>query len=146
MKLLIVCIFLFTISGCSSSSKLNRTALNYNIMITSGGGFTGNYDGVTIDTAGNIKTWSGKTIESAVFKKAGSLTDEEITEINELMIHLRLFEIEYSKPGNISQSLTLIKNSTEHRFSWEGFTPGADVPANLKLFYSKINEIIRNHK
>ena len=140
--LLMIIVF---IPCCSSSRKAiisneSDALLDYNIEISQGGGFTGNYQGYTIDSTGVVKSFEGVISANSQRDEKGKLSQVQISEINKLIPSI--LGIRYKENGNMTTSIVLKKRSDEIRFSWEGITPGKKVPAELANFYEKVNNII----
>lgn len=142
-----VLIIFFGLIGCGSSGEqsLKQSAeptSNYNIVIGSGGGFTGIYNGYYIDTVGNISKWEGRIFAENKLKYIITLSHEQLNKISKLVSDENVLNTSYHKSGNISSSIQFIYKNFKHSVSWSGFEPTDSVPVNIREFHSKLRKII----
>jgi len=140
---------LLIIPACSSSEKMSGAQiqsdlLDYNIILSKGGGFTGNYQGYIIDSTGVVNSFEGIIMLNAQKVYKGTLSKEQINEINKLFP--TILKTSYNESGNMTTSILLNKENTEINFSWPGVVPDKIVPAELVQFYERINKIINHLK
>ncbi len=139
-------IALLTIAGCSTANLIeeagDQSFLDHNIIIGTGGGFTGVYEGYLIDTTGNVFHWEGISFENSVKRYIGTLHTSQIEKIKSLIEDYGVLTTEYSGKGNITTFITLRTEEFAHRVSWVGISPDKKVPESLRAFNSELNEII----
>jgi len=140
---------LLMLPGCSSSGKLNETQnqmalLDYNITLSKGGGFTGVHQGFFIDSTGKVSSFEGIITTNVKNIYKGSLSSEQINEINNLSAGV--VKINYNQNGNMTSSISLKNKFNEFNFSWPGVAPDKNVPAELVQFYEKLSNIINHLK
>lgn len=136
-------IIAFVISLCFTCCSHSINSTNYfNITLSSGGGFTGMYNGYYIDTLGNISSWEGRIFDMAGLKPVGKLTPDKLKELNTKINEKEILNIQYKKPGNIFSSISFKTAIITHAISWSGYEPEQDVPEKIKEFYSYIKTLI----
>ena len=141
----IVLLFGFCLVACSSSERIDNSIkspvyLDYSITISSGGGFTGNHEGIIIDSLGIVSSVQGIILSRSPKIYKGKLGQEQILEINKLLPSI--FNIKYKENGNMTTSITLTKDKKSLSFSWEGIGISKNVPSALAEFYKIINNSI----
>ncbi|MDI6804792.1 MAG: hypothetical protein QME58_13295 [Bacteroidota bacterium] len=139
--LIVLVILSLHILGCSHTQNLSS---RFNVTLTSGGGFTGMYNGYYIDTLGEISRWEGRTYNLASLKPGGKLTPDKLKEMNTKITELELLNVQYNKSGNISSSISISTNISKHTVSWVGVEPEEEVPEKIKEFYYYIKNLINN--
>ncbi|MDI6804575.1 MAG: hypothetical protein QME58_12150 [Bacteroidota bacterium] len=144
-----ISIILITLMECCStidqSQKQRSTqATKYNIVIGTGGGFTGMYNGYYIDTIGNFNSWEGKVFTDTNLKYITTLSREQLDKISELVLNNVVLGTNYKNSGNISSFIQLSYNNFKHSVSWSGFEPDESVPPNIGVFHSQLRKIIND--
>lgn len=136
-----VYLLLLLLWGCSHTQDISSC---FNVTLTSGGGFTGMYNGYYIDTSGTISRWEGRTFNLASLNPVGNLTSDKLKQMNTKITELEILKVQYKKSGNISSSISISTNNFQHTVSWVGIEPERDVPEKIKEFYFYINNLINN--
>lgn len=131
-------ILLFTI-GCSHSNKISN---NFCITLGTGGGFTGLYNGYYIDTLGNISTWEGRKFNIASGISVGKISTSDLQDLNFKIQEMKILNLQFRKSGNISSSISFVKENSVHTISWSGFEPDEQVPQVIRDFYFYIKNLI----
>jgi hypothetical protein len=149
ISFIFVSITLLNMIGCGSSKEqsLKQTTelpSSYNIVIGSGGGFTGMYSGYYIDTLGNISKWDGRVFSDKNLKYISTLNSEQLIKISKLVADKNVLNTSYNKLGNVSSSIQIIFKNLSHSISWTGFEPSDSVPVNIREFYSMLRKIIND--
>ncbi|MBU1422962.1 MAG: hypothetical protein KKG06_07240 [Bacteroidetes bacterium] len=147
INFIFISIILFNLIGCCSSkdqSPKQTTAqtAKYNIVIGSGGGFTGIYSGYYIDTLGNITSWEGRVFADTNLKYITTLSREQLDKISKLVLDKNVLNTNYKNSGNISSYIQLSCKNLKHSVSWSGFEPNESVPVNIREFHSQLRKII----
>jgi hypothetical protein len=146
LKMYLSIALLAVAAGCSTASLLNEkeeTAfLSHDIIIGTGGGFSGVYEGYLIDTVGNVQHWEGIAFEHSTKNYIGSLKKNQIEKIKSMIEESGVLKTEYSGKGNITTFITIRGNESAHRISWVGISPDRKVPEIIRAFNSELNEII----
>jgi len=152
MRISIIFFLLYAVlifsGGCAGSKKMSveKQMLHYSVILSSGGGFTGRYEGKVIDTTGIISTWSGRIFSTSDKKVVDSLSQNQIKILNTFFDENRLEDFTYREVGNMTTSLSLLSANKEINFSWKEQPPPERVPAKVKeLYYLIINEIANTH-
>ena len=149
LSLIFVSITLFNLVGCGSSKEKSlkqstELTSSYNIVIGSGGGFTGIYGGYYLDTLGNISKWEGRVFSDKNLKYISTLNPEQLHKISKLISDKDVLNTSYNKSGNISSSIQFSSKYLTHSVSWSGFEPTNSVPINIREFYSTLRKIIND--
>ncbi|MDP2207279.1 MAG: hypothetical protein Q8K98_00715 [Bacteroidota bacterium] len=141
-----VCISIIwiTLMGCYSSKPATPKTMKYNIIIGTGGGFTGIYNGYYIDTIGNISSWEGRIFTNTNLKYITTLSREQLDKISGLVLDNDVPGTNYKNSGNIYSFIQLSYNNFKHSVSWSGFEPDESVPTNIKEFHSQLRKIIND--
>ena len=137
--------------GCSSSGKTeNKNSINnimeYSIIIGSGGGFTGSYDGHLIDSLGQVFRWSGKTFTTADLTSIGKLSEVELQSAIKSIKESDIMNTSFKEHGNVTTFIRLKKSELEYSVSWIGLEPDNKVPENIRELYSRLKKIIDSLK
>src|SRR5512143_3103954 len=103
--------------GCSSTRPPQQGALPFTIVLGSGGGFTGLYEGYVIDSTGRISQWRGRTFASAEFVAGPLLDDDGREKIRRIVAETGILSVEYRKSGNMISFLAFHRATGEHRIS-----------------------------
>lgn len=130
--------------GCYSSKPATPKTMKYNIIIGTGGGFTGIYNGYYIDTIGNISSWEGRIFTNTNLKYITTLSREQLDKISGLVLDNDVPGTNYKNSGNIYSFIQLSYNNFKHSVSWSGFEPDESVPTNIKEFHSQLRKIIND--
>jgi|GEM_PF-889906 len=141
----IILFSLFVFAGCSSSqqsaSKCDSIFLKYEISFGSGGGFTGERNGYTLDTLGNVEVWHKYSALSTDKHKMGKLTCEQIKYLNNYIDSSKIDSVFYNKKGNVTNFITLKNKTSNVEISWPETLKHDNVPAGIIDFY---NLLVRN--
>ncbi len=128
--------------GCSRQSapvqEEKGTPLHFTIVLGSGGGFAGRYEGYIIDSLGTVSSWQGVTAANAERKEIGRLDSSQRAAIQQMIVGDTLLSITFRQTGNVTSFVTLASGAGEHRFSWTGTNPDEAVPAQIREFYSHL--------
>jgi hypothetical protein len=116
--------------------------LDHDIIIGTGGGFTGVYEGYLIDTVGNVQHWEGIAFENSHKDYIGKLKNSQIEKIKTLIEQTGVLKTNYDGKGNITTFITIRGIDNAHRISWVGISPDRRVPEGIRTFNSQLNEII----
>jgi hypothetical protein len=129
--------------GCSSTRQEQHAELPFTIILGSGGGFTGLYEGYVIDSTGRVMRWKGRTFDGAEHTRQAVLDDDQRKEVQRIVAETGILGAEFSERGNMTSFLTFHLPTGEHRISWHGGAPGPGVPANIREFYNRIREFLQ---
>ncbi|GAB4131227.1 MAG: hypothetical protein Fur0015_05050 [Ignavibacteriales bacterium] len=135
-------VLFFMISGCSHTKKVVNSIqpLKFNIVIGTGGGFSGLYEGKIIDTSGIIYEWKGRTYLSAAKNKIGSISREKIAKINSLFLQDDIFSYSFKESGNLINFLTVTKGNQSTTFTWRESTSNNKLPEKIYQLYNLVIE------
>lgn len=139
LKFIFGCFLLLLTLGCSPKEN---TISRYNITLSSGGGFTGSYNGYYIDTTGTVSQWEGRTFDLSTRKVVTHLSPDKLKEINDKITTLGIMNVNYKISGNISSSISISNNDSTHLITWAGIEPSNDIPENIREFYYYMKNLI----
>ncbi len=145
--LLIALILCATLAGgCTAQKEAERlqgeTPLHFAIILGSGGGFAGRYEGYYVDSLGAVSSWRGVTFGNSARKEIGKFDPGQCAAIQDMIAGDSLLALNFTKAVNLTSFMTLASGAGEHRFSWEGTNPDNAVPAPVRALHSKILEYI----
>lgn len=129
--LLILFTLTITLSGCKSNEKVQRDLSKVQILVGSGGGFTGFYTEYKILGTGKVERYTSKDEKTAAI---GNVPIDSIRVwVNELD-RMNFYGIELNQPGNMSYYLELTEPEKKNRIKWGSATP----PAAVQSLYDRI--------
>jgi len=133
--------------GCCGSKEMKseKQSLSYNIVLGSGGGFTGRYNGKAIDTAGIIFNWEGRTYLTSTKKNIDTLSQNQILKLNTFFSEHALTNYNFKEAGNITSFLTLSDSNNEFTFSWKGTNLPENAPEKIRELYYLVNHAIEQN-
>ena len=153
MRRLFTIIFLsfsvFIFAGCTGSKKITfeKQTLKFTIILGSGGGFTGSYNGKMIDTTGTVYGWEGRTYYTSDKKIVDSLSQNQITKLNTYFSENNFADYSFREVGNMTNFLTLTTLDKKITFSWKESSIPDRVPDKIKeLYYLIINTLNNTSK
>lgn len=137
----------FNSINCSSSGNIGKknsinSTLEYSIIVGSGGGFSGSYEGYLIDSLGQIFNWSGKTFSTADLASIGELNEDEIQTVKTSINDSNILNTSFKEHGNVTTFIRLKNSKFEYSVSWIGLDPDNKVPENIRELYSRLKKII----
>jgi hypothetical protein len=141
MKLLFFCSFvclMFFNSTCQPKNKLGDVA---KVAFGSSGGVTAFKKQYELIASGKLTLIEGQITGNKNSKYVKTLSQKEMREIAKKLESLKLEEVKFNNPGNMSYFLNIIKNdSTKNEITWGG---SDTVPPKVREFYefllSKVN-------
>ena len=139
---------LLSFFGCAGSTNRceEKQLLKYSIILGSGGGFTGAYEGKMIDTLGNIYNWEGRTFITANKKVVDSLSQSQISKLNDFLNENSFENYSFKEVGNMTTFLTLSSSIEDKTFSWKESAIPDRVPAKIKEIYFLIINMLDSKK
>jgi hypothetical protein len=124
--------------GCKSVNV--EIPKNYNILIGSGGGSTGLWEGYIIQSDTQILSWKGrKAGDNPTFLK--NYTNEFPKKIWEIVQKDSLSNVKYQNPGNLSYIIKISVNDSINTIIWDPFLKN-DTINKLNASYEKILKLI----
>jgi len=143
-----ILLFLLSFFGCagSKSSCDDKQTLKYSIISGSGGGFTGAYEGRMIDTIGIIYKWEGRTFLTAHKKVIDTLSQLQITKLNDFFSENNFDTYSFKEVGNMTTFLTLSAPKGDKTFSWKESSIPDRVPDKIRELYFLIINMLDSKK
>ena len=112
------------IASCGSSEStrpdlysLTSTPSDFQLVIGEGGGFTGQWNGHIVDSAGTVSSWRGTAPEQNV-KRTAKLARKQLDKLWQSIANARFFDIDSTGTGNMTVAMQVTANGTVHRTSW----------------------------
>lgn len=99
---------------------------DFTMVFGEGGGFTGRWDGYSIESDGDVLAWSGPTAGEER-TPVGSLTAAQMDDLWARVQDAQFFDQNVRETGNITAIIEVTAGGRKHRVSWipgaEGFEP-----------------------
>jgi hypothetical protein len=145
----LLCIFsVLAILAChsyDSSRSDSRSDISVptdlHLVIGEGGGFTGEWNGYTVDSSGSVFSWRGTKAEEHS-QRASKLTATQFRELWNSIADGYFFEIDSSGTGNMTQFMTVSANGKVHRVSWAKSSATASDLTPVQRIYNTCRGII----
>lgn len=126
--------------ACGETPRAPRHAPEpFTIIWGSGGGFTGFADGYILRSDGALEKWSGPYFRRDKVQPLGKVSAASLDSVRRVLAKHDLRQIRYRETGNMTTSLWLISGNDTTIMSWNGITPGEEVPATLKELYRNLS-------
>ena len=139
-NLILLFLTIFVIGSCGSKKVINPSdALGKKLILSHGGGFTGNYNTYQLLENGQLFK-STKT--AGVNTAMKNLKKDITTQIFANYDALNLAAIKNVTYGNLLYSITMIDNDKKHVVSWEKGQKGSET---LQLYYRNVMNLIKIH-
>ena len=115
------------------------------LVIGEGGGFTGEWNGNTVDSSGSVFSWRGTKAEENS-QRSSKLKATQLRELWSSIADGHFFEIDSAGTGNMTQFMTVSANGKMHRVSWE--KPGAtgSDPTPIQRIYNTCRGILARNR
>ncbi len=127
---ILVCL-LFLNNTCDHKSTQSSTV---NITFGSSGGMTAYIKRYELSPSGKLMLREGRIVANKESKLLKTLSKKEMHEISKKLELLKLEEIKFNHPGNMSYFLNIVtKDSTLNEITWGGSEQA--VPGKVKGFY-----------
>ncbi len=114
---------------------------DFRIVIGEGGGFTGLWNGHTVDSTGTVFTWRGAMAEENA-KKTGTLSQRRLNELWQSINRERFFEVDTSGTGNMTVLFVITANGRVHRNSWAKAASSLPRATQLEQLYEFCRSLI----
>ena len=146
--LFLLYVVLFNLYSCSGSkdSCEEKQTLKYTIVVGSGGGFAGAYEGKMIDSLGIIFSWEGRTFYTANKKVVDSLSQSQISNLNDYLNKNDFENYSFKEVRNMTTFLTIAYPSGNKTFSWKDTEISDRVPEKIRELYLKIKSVFNSKK
>ncbi len=148
MKLIFPVFLLIIFYGCSNSKSVNekneQPNFGYNIILGTGGGVTGNYEGNFIDSTGAVYKWQGRIFQSSQKEFIKNLDQKELEKIDSLINSANFFEEKFSSPGNLTSYIKIRSGEKENTITWSGTEFPAEINDKIKDLHQQIISITKN--
>ena len=144
MKTLLFLLFLCLVitAGCGSSgSSVKDTPKT--ITIGSGGGFTGEYRGFTLDRTGHFTRWSSLHPKAPAIVDLFTTTPDSAAFFFRYLDEIAFTSKEFSTPGNMTTYIETDSAGTKHTVKWGNESVAA--PCEFSNFYSMLTRYIARH-
>jgi len=135
---------MFLLVGCACSQKAysEKRTLDYSIIIGSGGGFTGMYQGKYVDTSGVVYSWEGTSFNNSKRTSIKKLEQEQISQLNNYFEKNTPEKIAYNQSGNLTNFIVLKGKGKEISISWIYKFPKDDTPQEIMNLNNYITNTI----
>ena len=114
------------------------------ISISSGGGFTGIWEGYEITNDSQVYKLTGPEKEPGK-EELVKISEEDFKEVINVIRENRLYKLEYSNPGNMSRKILIRKSNSEYFWVWD-VSDNSEKASKLNNVYNFINTLIEKKK
>jgi len=128
-------------SSRSGSRSDSSVPSDFHLVIGEGGGFTGEWNGNTVDSTGLIFSWRGAKAEQDA-KQISRLKTAQFHELWQSIEEGRFFDIDSSGFGNMTEFMMVSANGKVHRVSWAKQGPTASDLTPVQRIYNTCRGII----
>jgi hypothetical protein len=118
---------------------------DFQLVIGEGGGFTGQWRGYIVDSAGMVSTWTGTSPEQNV-KRSAELARRQFDKLWQLIANSRFFETDSTGTGNMTVALQVTANGKVHRTSWAKPSGTRSPLAPVQVLYDSCRTIVSRGK
>jgi hypothetical protein len=141
-----------SLTSCRSSEatksdiySLASVPTDFQLVIGEGGGFTGQWSGYVVDSAGVIFSWRGTSPEQNV-KRTTKLTRPQFDKLWQMIANAHFFDIDTTGTGNMTVAMQVTAGGTVHRTSWA--KPSGNRPrlAPVQMLYDSCRTMITRGK
>jgi hypothetical protein len=141
-----------SLTSCGSSEatkpdvySLTSVPNDFQLVIGEGGGFTGQWSGYVVDSAGAIFSWRGTSPEQNV-KRTTKLTRPQFDKLWQMIANAHFFDIDTTGTGNMTVAMQVTAGGTVHRTSWA--KPSGNRPrlAPVQMLYDSCRTMIMRGK
>ncbi len=113
------------------------------IVLGSGGGFTGRWQGHTVYADGTVESWEGRWAEQNPVILANKLSEDEVREIWLKLQAINFFDIKTKETGNKTTIFEVSTAKLKNRVTWVSGVEGRTEPKHkIESLYWNINHII----
>jgi hypothetical protein len=131
---------LILIYSCSTTGNCS-TAGGYQINFSTGGGFTGIENGITINCNGRVLFWERRANSPSIVKDSLILQPEQLKRLDELMQNPDLLTYSHTFNGNYTSTLTITKENISNTISYNPSEEPSDFPSVIRDIILEIKNI-----
>ncbi len=126
--------------GCASSDSSKKDIASRTITIGTGGGFTGEQKGFTIDAKGQVRRWTAKPGEKQIMTDLFTTTPDSAQFFFRYLDEIAFTTKEFSTPGNMTTFIEMESAGAKHTVKWgnETVTP----PCEFSNFYAMFQQFV----
>jgi hypothetical protein len=141
-----------SLASCSSSEAAKSDVYaqatlpsDFQLTMGEGGGFTGQWNGFVVDSAGTVSSWRGTSPDQNV-KRTGKLARPQFDKLWQIILNTRFFDIDTTGTGNMTVAIQVTAGGTTHRTSWA--KPSGTRPrlAPVQMMYDSCRTIVSRAK
>ena len=125
-----------------SNSEAMPVPEDFRLVCGQGGGFTGLWDGFTVQADGQVFSWSGRMAEENL-TPAGKLDSEKVNALSSRLEQLGFFSMRLEEYGNMTAIIDLTSGGQQHRVSWPPKIGGLDTFTPIDSFYVECISTLR---
>ncbi len=138
-----IVIAMLSILICSFSIK--KTTVSFNeIVLASGGGFTGMVEGFVVDNRGKVYKCVGKG-ECKKDQFIRKLSKKEFKELKNILYKENLLEISIQQPGNIYNQIKIATKDSTYTIIWNPFSTDT-ISTKLNVIFDKFHHLIKRRE
>ncbi|RMD92905.1 MAG: hypothetical protein D6814_16280 [Calditrichaeota bacterium] len=115
-----LCAFFFPLN-CAKSPQVQRQPSewppDFQLQWSQGGGFSGRWQGFSIDAQGKVVGWTGK-LPGANAKNIGQLDPESMKQLWDKIQKSHLFSMKLQNSGNLTYRLKIVAEGKTNTLTW----------------------------
>jgi hypothetical protein len=139
-----VCVFpVVFFAGCCHCKDSIYAGKPFSIELSSGGGFSGLWNGFILHSDGTIESWQGKQSKTEGVTRLGTIDAGEINEIKAMIEKDGIMGRAFRETGNMTTMLRVTDGDEMRFITWPGtIEDDAKMPAEVRGVYAKIRKHI----
>lgn len=135
VRAILICVSCLFIYSCENAMQKSQIPADFVVMLGEGGGFTGQWQGVTIGNHGEISRWQGATPgENA--KPFARMAAADVEKIWQAIKAGNLMNLELVASGNLTRFVQITAGNKNHPISWAVVSRSTGNTAIAEKFYN----------
>ena len=107
----------------------------FQISISTGGGFTGLYQGFTLHSDGKIEQWQKDRASEVKILKSRQVDVKEFVKFSKELERDDIFKIKLTQTGNMTTKIVYQKGDSTFVWTWQA---GGEIPPQMQKWYDSI--------
>ncbi len=127
--------------GANGTRTMDAMPPDFSIVIGSGGGYSGMWEGHRIDADGAVTAWSG-VAEREEARRVGSLSESHMASLWQRIHDDGLLDLQISESGNLTTFIEMTANGSTRRLSWATGSQAEDPTSTAASVYQYVRDVI----
>ena len=130
--------------GCCHCKHTMADQKPFTIELSSGGGFSGLWNGYIIRSDGAIQSWHGKQMKTDEVKDLGQVEPDDIAEVKTILDRDKIMNLALHETGNMTTMLKVTSGDEMTFITWPGsMDDEGQVPAQVLETYTLILKLVQ---